>query len=122
MARKKVATAAPAPKPDEYPKVREFFGTPSAWEIGRLGRSEPSCFNGVVSVERYQIRIEKIDEPDDVIEARLKKLWRESERNIHSVHPMRAFAAKRLGWDHNRAVRELASEDQGKDYIDPRSR
>lgn len=121
MARKKVSTAEPAAKPDEYPKVREFFGAPSSWEIGRLGRAEASCFNGVVSVERYQIRVEKIDEPDDVIETRLKKLWRESEPNIHVRHPIRAYAMQRFGWDHNRAVRELPSEDQGKDFI-PRSR
>lgn len=118
MSRKKVATAAPAPKPDAYPKVIEVYGTP---HLFHPGRSAPSCFNGIVSVDRYQIRIEKIDEPDDVIEARLKKLWRESEPNHHHVHPMRAYAMKRLGWDHNRAVRELPSEDQGKDFI-PRSR
>lgn len=121
MARKKVSTAEPAAKPDEYPKVREFFGAPSSWEIGRLGHSHPSCFNGVVDIERYQIRVEKIDEPEDVIEARLKKLWRESEPNHHNWHPMRAFAMKRLGWDHSRAVRELDPHEQGRDYI-PRSR
>lgn len=121
MARKQVATSAPAPKEDAYPKVREFFGAPSSWVIGRLGHDHACCFDGVVSVERYQVRVEKIDEPDDVIEARLKKLWRETERNIHTWHPMRAYAMKRFGWDHNRALRELDAADQGADYI-PRSR
>lgn len=114
MPRKKVSKAPAAPKVDAYPKVFDHYGDPR-WMLRNAG-NQPSCFNGVVDIERYQIRVEKIDEPDEVIEARLKRLWRTTERNHHVWHPMRAYAMRRFGWDHGKACRELDADDQGADY------
>lgn len=120
MARKKVATSAPSPaKVAEYPKVFDHFGEPG-WAIRNLG-NEPRVMNGCVDVERYTIRVEKVDEPEDVVVARLKRLWRTTERNSHHWHPVRSFLMRKFGWSHDKAVREFPSEENGVDYI-PRSR
>ena len=120
MARKKVATSTPPPaKVVEYPKVFDHFGEPG-WAIRNLG-NEPRVMNGVVDVERYTIRIEKVDEPEDVVIARLKRVWRTSERNTHTWDPVRSFVIKKFGWSYGRAMAEFPAEDQGADYI-PRSR
>lgn len=117
MARKKVQTSAPKPALDEYPMVREHYGNP-AWAIRNIG-NQPNFYNGVVDVEKYQIRVEKIDEPDDVVIARLKRVWRTTERNNHHWDPVRSFAMKRFGWDYGKAMAEFPAEDNGIDYVRP---
>lgn len=51
----------------------ETFGNPQDM-IKPLMESEPSVFNGIVSVERYRVTIERIEEPQDVLKSRLQML------------------------------------------------
>lgn len=53
----------------------------------------PSCFNGKVSVRKYKITIELIDEPIEVIQARIQKMWDECD-NHHQWDPLKAEAKK----------------------------
>lgn len=109
--------AAPAkPAIDPYPKVIDHYGEPS-YIVGRLG-NEPAVFNGVVNVERYQIRIERIDEPDDVVIARLKRVWRTQRRNYHDGDVVRSYAMKKFGWSYGKAIAEFSGEDQGCEYVE----
>lgn len=56
---------------------------------------EPSCFNGRVRVQRYRITVELIDEPAEIIGARIRKLWEECDNHHH--HAPLMSAAKRHG-------------------------
>jgi hypothetical protein len=85
----------PEPVAPEYPKVLEQFGRPYLPGIG--GDDGPSCFNGIVRVERYRVTVEKIEESPLVYCERLLKLWRECDNHHHRA-PL-AHAAKRLGTD-----------------------
>ena len=78
---KKRSKLAP-PAPPEYQKIIEAFGAPYLGSIGH-GRQEPSCFNGIVNVERYRLTVEKIDEPAEVVAERIRKLWRECTNHHH---------------------------------------
>src|SRR3990167_2876866 len=78
---------------DPYPMTIETFGDPSYY-IGQIRGFEPSCFNGVVSVVRYRVTVERIEEPAEVIEARMRKLWRELPYNHHHSFPLRREAIK----------------------------
>lgn len=80
--------AAPA-----YPAVLETFRGFDGYERQRFTDSEPSCWNGDVRVVRYRITAEIIDEPKEVIAARLLKLWREAD-NMHHYEPLKRCAAK----------------------------
>lgn len=83
----------------EFPKVVETFHNPS-WTVGRLTDAvhrEPSCFNGMVSVRKYRVTAELINEPIEVIRLRLIKLWRECD-NSHHTHPIYS-AGKEYGLD-----------------------
>lgn len=51
----------------------DTFGCPGD-QIKRLLVAEPTAFNGLVRVERYRVTIERIEEPEDVIKARLQEL------------------------------------------------
>ena len=84
------AEAAPVP---EFPIVVETFHVPDAYTRGRVEQSEPSCFNGDVRVRRYRITFDLIDEPNEVLSARLQALWDASD-NHHQWHPLRAAAEK----------------------------
>lgn len=91
-----MAKRAKAAKPGapEYPVVIEtYFPPTSQWERAKFEEWGPSCFNGCVRVERYRITVELIDEPLDVIHARLIKLWEESD-NMHHCQPLKNRAAK----------------------------
>lgn len=72
--------------------VAETFRQIGEWELGRLTQSHPSVFNGQVSVERYRITVERIEERPAVIHERLQRLWEESN-NHHEWHPLKAAAA-----------------------------
>lgn len=78
-------------------EVVEVFGFPRYFVQGlRTSRSrEPSCFNGEVAFERYRVTVERIEEPDEVLVARLVDLWETSD-NIHDAPPLQK-AAKWLG-------------------------
>lgn len=75
------------PAKPEYPKVIELFGVP--WGIDTLaaGHTEPSYFNGVVTVERYRVTVEKLEEPVEVIQERIRQLWR--SLTTHNIWPLR---------------------------------
>jgi hypothetical protein len=79
-----------------YPEIVESFGRPKL-EAGNIISSEPSVFNGVVSVERFKLTIERIEENPEVYRERLQCLLQQR------LHPdnRRAIkdAAKRLGVD-----------------------
>lgn len=67
--------------------------------------------NGDVVMRKYRVTIELIEETDDVLRERLRKLWRESEPNSHSWGPMQQAAAELdMGRD------ELRYDDQGIDH------
>lgn len=93
MAPRKKTQSEPQPEPKTM--VFETFLQIGSYEIGNMKRDDPSCFNGNVSVKRYRVTIEEIEDPDDVIRARLQKLWDECD-NHHHREPLRAVA-KRYG-------------------------
>lgn len=92
---KRIAAAKPAPI--EYPRVLETYRDPMRL-IERYAHTEPSTMNGDVDIVRYRVTIERLDDPPEVLHARLLKLWRSTERNWHNTDPMRA-AARAIGMD-----------------------
>ncbi len=58
-----------------------------------LEQGEPSCWNGEVNVKKMRVVFEEIEEPDEVIRARIQKLWDECD-NHHHRDPLRAVAKK----------------------------
>lgn len=85
-------TTPPPPKP-ELPHTFETFRNPAGYSLMQLRQEEPSCFNGAVAVKRYRITAEEIQEPDEVIVERIRKLWRECS-NHHHWDPLQRAAAK----------------------------
>jgi hypothetical protein len=87
MARKKL------PEPTS---TIETFRDVRGYHLNNLVNSEPSCFNGFVEVVKYRVSVEVVEEPVEVIHARLEKLWRESA-NWHHHEPL-TEAAKKYGY------------------------
>ena len=80
------------------PLVRRSFETfrrPDAYVESQLTQHEPSCFNGQVSVRRYRVTFEEVEEPGEVLIERVRKLWRETD-NFHHWEPLQA-TARELG-------------------------
>ena len=75
----------------EFPKVIETFCEP--WRSSIHVEKEPSCFNSVVSVRRYRVTIEEIDEPREVIAARVLQLIHDCD-NLHHYDPLKVAASK----------------------------
>jgi len=73
----------------------ETFRDPRGFSLSRLEDKEPSCFNGNVSIEKFRVTVEKIEEPKEVLIARLQKLWSECD-NHHHWQPLQWWA-KKLG-------------------------
>ena len=65
----------------------------AAWHL--CARGGPSSFNGIVSIRKFRVTIEKIDESVEVLSERLLDLWRHCD-NHHERWPLDT-AAKRLG-------------------------
>lgn len=61
--------------------------------LEEFGGNVPQVGNGRVSVERFRITIEKVDEPPEVIHERIRKLWRTTS-NHHHYDPLKHAAAK----------------------------
>jgi hypothetical protein len=76
--------------------VLETFKSIGSYEIMNLTKNEPSCFNGLVSIKKYRITIEQINESNEVLAERLQKLWDECN-NHHHVQPLRN-AAESIGY------------------------
>lgn len=72
----------------EFPKVLETFFKPSFW---RHEEGNPSVFNGIVNIVKYRITVEIIEEPTEIIHARLEDLWRKSD-NYHHHGPLQEAA------------------------------
>lgn len=79
------------------PLVFETFRDIGTFEVNNLKQEDPSCFNGMVRVRKYRVTVERLDEPDEVVIARLRKLWAECNNHHHRA-PLLA-AAKALGLD-----------------------
>ncbi len=45
--------------------------------------TEPRCFNGMCLIRKYKITVEQVEEPKEVLESRLRELWKNKE-NWHS--------------------------------------
>ncbi|HDZ04862.1 hypothetical protein LCGC14_0371050 [marine sediment metagenome] len=58
-------------------------------------QKEPSCFNGMVSLEKYRFTVEKIKEPVELYRERLIKIWKLTD-NYHHTYPL-IEKAKELG-------------------------
>lgn len=66
-------------------KSIETFRDIGSYELSGLTMSEPSCFNGMVRVTRRRVTVEEIEEPVEVIQERLRKLWFKN-KNHHNTH------------------------------------
>lgn len=73
--------------------VIETFRRPWGYWLRDLAQPAPSCFNGHVEVRRCRVTVELIDEPNEVIGARLQQMWDECD-NWHHWGPLKAAAAK----------------------------
>lgn len=91
--RNKPAPKLPAKHVPMETIVAEVFRLPWSLRSDLRDSQEPSSFNGTVEVRRYRVTVEEIPEPDDVIAARLTKLWEECA-NHHHWRPLRHEAAK----------------------------
>lgn len=85
------------PNEPEFPLVFETFRKLGNYERGSLQAESPSCFNCIVSIRKYRITVEVIDEPKEVLIERLKHLWDNCD-NHHHVGPLKAVG-KELGID-----------------------
>lgn len=88
------------PKPmDVYPKTIETFREVGDYELKgySFNNKEPSCFNGRVSIKKYKITVEVIEEPIEVYQERLEKLWIECD-NHHHWGPLE-MAAKSINYN-----------------------
>lgn len=83
---------------DVYPKKIETFRKISDWDLRNIqyNADKPDCFNGVVSIKRYKVTVELIEEPIEVYQERLEKLWVECD-NWHHWNPLEN-AAKEIGY------------------------
>jgi hypothetical protein len=107
MPRKKKPTSPPKPAAPRFPMTAECYGDPS-WLLGYHTDTKPSAVNSI-KIDRYRITIEKIDEPPDVLLARMLVLWRTGERNTHRWHPF---------W--TKAMELGLTEEAAREMFDPR--
>jgi hypothetical protein len=74
----------------------ETFRDPRGYSLLQLVQKSPSCFNGIVSVYRWRVTVELIEEPVEVITERLEKLFRKADNSYH-FEPLRK-EARNLGY------------------------
>jgi len=74
----------------------ETFRKIGSWELSNLTNKEPSCFNRDVSFKKWKVTIEPIEEPIEVYQERLQKLWDECD-NHHNWQPLKS-AADSIGY------------------------
>lgn len=103
------AKSNPAPTRFEGETFKDF----GPYELDNLVThwQKPDCFNGVVRVHKWRVVIKRVEEPNEVIAARILKLWRECD-NHHHWAPLRRAAAE-IGLT-------LSTDDVGVDRV-PRS-
>lgn len=94
MARKKKQEIL---EPIEPTKVEfETFQRIGSYQVNQLKMDEPSCFNGDVRVRKYRIAVELVDEPPEIVGARIQAMWDACE-NLHHWEPLKN-AARKVGW------------------------
>ena len=96
--KKKNVTTAKASAGSLHPVVRRSFETfqpLDSWREDQMTKKEPWCFNMGVGIRKYRITVEEVEESKEVLEARLRKLWRECD-NHHHWQPLQAVA-KQIG-------------------------
>lgn len=95
--RRRAAVPPPVtPRPPTAAEERREFTTfrqLSGYDAGNLMWTTPACVNGDVRVRQYRITCELIDEPTEVIHARLVDLWEHSNSH-HQADPLRREAAR----------------------------
>ena len=67
------------------------------YEQHNLKSKEPYCFNENVSIRKYKVTIEPIEESNDILAERLQKLWDECDNRHHWV-PLRN-AARQISYE-----------------------
>lgn len=84
-----------APKLPPPPPTSEIvtFRDPRGYWLENLAKTEPSCFNGIVSIKKWKVAVTAVEEPVEVLIARLRKLWRECDNHYH-WQPLKSVAAK----------------------------
>lgn len=92
MALKKVIIPRPS-KPFELPTKGEIvtYRYPERAVLD-LRQEEPSCFNGEVRFRKYRVTFERVDEPHEVLAARIQTLW-DTTTNHHHTDSLRNAAA-----------------------------
>jgi hypothetical protein len=83
----------------------ETYWRPKPYDIDRMINGAPHVWNGEVSVRRWRVIVEPVEESVEVLYARLLDLW-ERSHNMHEYGPLQA-AAREIG-------RELPSDRLGK--------
>lgn len=95
--RRRAAVPPPAvPRPPTADEARREFTTfrrLASYEIGNLTWTTPDCVNGDVRVRQYRITCELIDEPIEVIHARIIELWERGD-SYHQRLPLQHEAAR----------------------------
>lgn len=71
----------------------ETFNKINSYHINLLKKEFPSIFNGEVSIRRYKVTIEEIEEPIETLQERLQKLYDEGT-NYHHIEPLKREAKK----------------------------
>lgn len=104
MKRAKKTAATPEPEPKTLTK--EGFST---WRTPNPNQSygmnlgeEPSTFNGYVNAYRYRITVERIEESQEVIVARMVEMYR-TTTNMHTRDALHKEAG-RIGVDLRAAI------------------
>ncbi len=87
------------PQPIEKPTSVSFetFREIGSYWIHSLTENNPSCFNGNVSVRKYRVTIELVEEPNEVIAERIQLLWDKCD-NLHHWTHLR-IAAQKIGYE-----------------------
>ena len=73
----------------------ETFKEIDGYAKTQLIQSGPTCFNNMVRVRKYKITVELVEEPIEVIQERIQKMWDECN-NHHHWRPLKE-AAKQYG-------------------------
>ena len=96
------------PKPHEPYRIEmETMRQPwaSAREISVSMLASPDAFNGCVHVRKYKVTVEMIDEPIEVIQARIQELW--DNCTSHQLwEPLKHMAA-RYGMELSHETRKM---------------
>jgi len=66
---KKTPKKTPLPS-ETFPQVITTFMKPEYYFLNQIKREQPTCFNGSVSIKRYRITVEEIQDPTELLCAR----------------------------------------------------